>query len=78
MKIIKRGTPPLNSVLTGHCKNCGTVAEAFESELTYRSGNIWKAICPVCDYAMSFFKYKEETTIRSDKSSTPDHGFGDY
>lgn len=55
MKITKRGTPKTELVWKGSCRQCGSEAEAKESELTevtwdQREGNSfsWEK-CPVCN-----------------------------
>lgn len=87
MKITKRGTPPEDVVCLGRCRNCGTEAEAWESDpdLQRVVHGLYAAQCPVCKSNSMLFRpqpkptrIEDEITIRSEKSSTPDNGFGDY
>lgn len=52
MKITKRGTPPDERTWTGGCKNCGSEAEAKQSEMTHITrdweGSFSWEKCPVC------------------------------
>lgn len=54
MKITHRGTPPKHRLWVGTCRNCGSKAEATQSEMTHithdqREGHSfsWED-CPVC------------------------------
>lgn len=55
MKVISRGTPPSERIWSGTCRNCGSIIEALESELTNiehdqreASSFSWE-VCPVCN-----------------------------
>lgn len=52
MKIIKRGVPPSERILTGTCRSCETEAEFTMDETVirgeYMTGTWAVASCPVC------------------------------
>ncbi len=61
MKIVKRGTPPKDTVFAGTCFQCKSDLECTRDELPsynpgdYRSeGEFGHADCPVCGYRVCF------------------------
>ena len=77
MKIVKRGQLPEERVYVGVCKNCGTVMEAFRSELkgyyNYQdSATILSAKCMLCQ-SLTYFRPKPPTGTDDYKNSFAYH-----
>lgn len=77
MKILYKGTPPGDRIWSGVCRNCHTMAEASESELTnieYPRGpradeHFSVEICPVCTTKNLVFCLKKPKTPLGGASS---------
>ena len=69
MKCIKRGTLPQERIWTGTCKNCHSIYEAREGELTIENDirenySFARAKCELCEY--DFFLYPQTKSYPQD------------